>query len=464
MGKRELAGLNLDLVIPTGRRGGTARRGDEFVPPPPPPPPPRVQSDKEIQQRNLNIFIESLGDMDKEAKDKKIAYWILNYNANKNNNAEAEDAGKKEVLEELQQPELKDADKNGPEKEPKNDEEDKQEPKNDKEDKQEPKNDEEDEQEPKNEQEPKKDVRVETVLTDDDKSGSAKPQAEEDSTPGSDGSDGSDDTDGSDDSYDGHSVSSTETEHSFEKQKFNAAVSKQKEQEAYWKAQQPAPKYPKLPTNKKVKNEPVKSPAKGNRKRKQSEEEGRKRAPQVKRAPGEAPSQVKQQLDHQVREALFGVVNPMKTTMNMSTPYMMTDEYTPPERWTEEEAAAFRTEKAFPKVKFAVVCYTEQQPNANGGGGNSGGVLGFNRFHIWTGSAKNSDIWAPVLKPLEATCHPMLHQTYDEFHSSVFGAPPIKRARARKVVNLVVSEGHPALAGKRAHAKQDHGDGQKAVI
>ena len=227
---------------------------------------------------------------------------------------------------------------------------------------------------------------------------------------------------------------------------------------------QPKQQHRKLPTqnaNSVVKQEPAKKKhAEGKGKRKKPEgddEEGRKRKPQVKRAPGEAASKVKHQLDHQVREALFGVVNPMKTTMNMSTPYMMTDEYREPERWTEEEAAAFRTEKKFPKVKFAVVCFTEQQPNANGGGGESGGVLGFNRFHVWTGSVKNSQVWAPVLKPLEKTCHPMLHTTYDEFHSSVFGAPPIKRARARKVVKLVARDGHPALVGKRAKPQQHSG-------
>jgi len=166
---------------------------------------------------------------------------------------------------------------------------------------------------------------------------------------------------------------------------------------------------------------------------------------------------VKHQLDHQVRKVLFGVVNPMKTTMNMSTPYMMTDEYIKPEHWTEEEAAAFRTEKAFPQVKFALVCFTEQQPHANGGGGESGRVLGFNRFHIWTGSAKNIAVWASVLKPLEKTCHPMLHVACDKFHSSVFGAPPIKRARAHKVVNLVAGEGHPALVEKRAKPQQEPG-------
>jgi len=151
------------------------------------------------------------------------------------------------------------------------------------------------------------------------------------------------------------------------------------------------------------------------------------------------------------------VLAQFQTTMNMSTPYMMTDECCEPEHWAEEEAAAFRTKQAFPKVKFAVVCFTEQQPNANGGGGESGGVLGFNRFHVWTGSAKNSDVRAPVLKPLEETCHHMLHAMHDEFHSSVFGAPPIKCARARKVVNLVARKGHPAIVGKRAKPQQEPG-------
>jgi len=84
MGKRELANLNLDLVMTTERRGGAARRDQLLMPPPPPrTPPPRVQSDQEIQQRNLQIFIESLGEMDAEAKKQKIAYWIVNYDAKK---------------------------------------------------------------------------------------------------------------------------------------------------------------------------------------------------------------------------------------------------------------------------------------------------------------------------------------------------------------------------------------------
>jgi len=43
MGKRELAGLDLDLVITTGRRGGALRRDQLSMPPPPPRTPrPRV--------------------------------------------------------------------------------------------------------------------------------------------------------------------------------------------------------------------------------------------------------------------------------------------------------------------------------------------------------------------------------------------------------------------------------------
>jgi len=63
----------------------------------------------------------------------------------------------------------------------------------------------------------------------------------------------------------------------------------------------------------------------------------------------------------------------------------------------------------------------------------------------------------------------MLYATHDEFHSSVFGAPPIKRARECKVVNLVAREGHPALVGKRAKPQQEPGqqnlgDNQRGTI
>jgi len=81
----------------------------------------------------------------------------------------------------------------------------------------------------------------------------------------------------------------------------------------------------------------------------------------------------------------------MKTTQNMSTPFMCMDEYQFPAEWTEKEAAAYKTETSFPKVKFGVFCYTEQQPNANASGGERGGVLGFSRFHFWTGSSVSSN-------------------------------------------------------------------------
>ena len=490
MGKRELAGLDLDLVITTGRRGGALRRDQLSMPPPPPRTPrPRVQSDEEIKQRNLKIFTESLGEMEEEAKKDKISYWILNYNAKKNNNDEVEDAGKNE--DEQQAAQSKDTDKNVDEEEQQAAQEDDEDQQPEVELKDTSKNGQDDEEEMAakggdNEQESKKDTSG-TELHAEMVEPEANGEETEDvhvETVDSESDDeekelGSEDTDSDGSSFSGSSVGSDDSIYKLEKQrrqkKFDDALLKQKETEEYWSSMQQKPKHPKLPTQfakSVVKEEPAKKkPAKNKRKKPEGddEEEGRKRKPQVKRAPGEAASKVKHQLDHQVREALFGVVNPMKTTMNMSTPYMMTDEYREPERWTEEEAAAFRTEKKFPKVKFAVVCFTEQQPNANGGGGESGGVLGFNRFHVWTGSAKNSQVWAPVLKPLEKTCHPMLHTTCDEFHSSVFGAPPIKRARARKVVKLVARDGHPALVGKRAKpqqysGQQNLGDNQRGEL
>jgi len=97
MDKRELASLNLDLVMMTGRRGGAARRDQlSMSPPPPRTPRPRVQSDEEIKKRNLQIFIESLGEMEEKAKKEKLAYWIVIHDAKKNNNDEVEDAGKNE--------------------------------------------------------------------------------------------------------------------------------------------------------------------------------------------------------------------------------------------------------------------------------------------------------------------------------------------------------------------------------
>jgi len=62
----------------------------------------------------------------------------------------------------------------------------------------------------------------------------------------------------------------------------------------------------------------------------------------------------------------------------------------------------------------------------------------------------SSNALSTVLQPLEATCHPILHDTYEDFHHSVFGLPTIHRSRQRKVVNLLAREGHPALTGKRA--------------
>jgi len=107
------------------------------------------------------------------------------------------------------------------------------------------------------------------------------------------------------------------------------------------------------------------------KKNKASDKDGekpKKRASQVKRPPGTVAYKVKHQLDHQVREALFGAVNPMKTTQNMSTSFMCADECQFPAKWTEKGAAAYKTETSFPKVKFGVFCCMEQQPNANGGG------------------------------------------------------------------------------------------------
>jgi len=95
----------------------------------------------------------------------------------------------------------------------------------------------------------------------------------------------------------------------------------------------------------------------------------------------------------------------------MPTPFMCADAHHHLANWTEKEAAAHKTETSFLKVKFGVFCHTEQQPTANGGGGESDGVLGFSRFHFWTGSSVATNDLAPVLQPLEATCHPVLHNT-----------------------------------------------------
>jgi len=356
-------------------------------------------------------------------KKGKIVYWIVNYDAKKNNNNEVEDVGKNK--DEQQAAQLKDTDKNVDEEEQQvaqdTDKKDDENQQPEVELKDTNKNGKDDEEEMaakdgKNGQEPKKD----TSGTEDEDVHAETVEPEVDGEENEDVADGEEEELGAEDSdsdgsssYSGSSLSSEDTlfqcEKERQKKKLDDALLKQKKTEEYWSSLQPKQKHDqKLPTNTVVKEEPAKKkPAEGKGKRKKpegDEEEGRKRKPQVNRAPGEAASKVKHQLDHQVREALFGVVNPMKTTMNMSTPYMMTDEYCEPEHWTEEEAAAFRTEQNFPKVKFAVVCFTEQQPNANGGGGESGGVLGFNRFHVWTGSAKNSEVCSCLFHRAAAQC------------------------------------------------------------
>jgi len=56
--------------------------------------------------------------------------------------------------------------------------------------------------------------------------------------------------------------------------------------------------------------------------------------------------------------------------------------------------------------------------------GESGGVLGFSRFHFWTGSSVSSNALAPVLQPLEATCRPVLHAHMKTSTTASLALPP----------------------------------------
>jgi len=154
-----------------------------------------------------------------------------------------------------------------------------------------------------NEQDPKKDtsgtenedVHVETVESeaDGEEEEEFTRQEEEEFKPEAEDSDSDDGS-----SYSGSSLCSDDTLYRLEKQrqkkKFDDAVLKQKETEECWSSMQPKQKHDqKLPTqnaNSVVKQEPAKKKhAEGKGKRKKPEgddEEGRKRKPQVKRAPG----------------------------------------------------------------------------------------------------------------------------------------------------------------------------------
>jgi len=243
MGKRELAGLDRDLDLPTGRRGGTARQVNQMLPPPPPP---RVQSDQEIQQHNLKIFIKSLGYMDADTKKQKIACWIVNYDAKKNNNDEAGDAGKKEDKEEQQEAQSKDTNKKDDENQ-QPDVELKDTGKNDQDDEEETaaKDGEAKEKEPNNKEEPKEDtsgkenkeVHADTVKEEEEASSSSyKRQKDEEYMLEAEDSD----SDGHDSGY---SVSSSGTLYQLQKprqkERFNAAVFKEKQAEECWSSMQP---------------------------------------------------------------------------------------------------------------------------------------------------------------------------------------------------------------------------------
>ena len=468
-GSRSLNGLDLNNVLESGRGRSRSSRSTRSSTLPTiieePEIPTVAQKDaQEIKQRLLNMYISSLGDMSEDEKKAKIAFWLLHFDKEQQPDSKGEEEEEKQDTEDTedkeQQPDSKGEAKE--EKQPteteEKEEEEKQPPeeKNDDPQAKQPDNTAEEDMGEDEQREKKPSVEESSPMEDTSSTPAEDPDPKQADVSSSDdslsnhGSEPDFDTDGMDDSVSLGSTSSYQSDDDTVSSE-DTFAQKQKEKQERQKRKAAAAETKKAAAAEKKKTKTKKNGKKKNNKASDKDgEKPKKRAPQVKRPPGTAAYKVKHQLDHQVREALFGVVNPMKTTQNMSTPFMCTDEYQFPAKWTEKEAAAYKTETSFPKVKFGVFCYTEQQPNANGGGGESGGVLGFSRFHFWTGSSVSSNALAPVLQPLEATCHPALHDTCEDFHHSVFGLTPIHRSRQRKVVKLLAREGHPALIGKRA--------------
>jgi hypothetical protein len=148
------------------------------------------------------------------------------------------------------------------------------------------------------------------------------------------------------------------------------------------------------------------------------------------------PTNSKQQMDFTVRRHLDSSENPIKRAQRMSTPRCFLDDYDA----DASDTSSVADQRCWPRVIIGQFIFTEQQPNANGGGGPK--KYKKPRLLFNTGSAENSkylrkQLSQKQLQQLEV----QLHHNYESLKESCFAHPSIEQPQNNKL--------HARMAKKR---------------